>query len=242
MRSALRYLLVLLSGALPLLGQSEPGTEKPRKPGRAAWFACIADLPEGVGNPVKVVSGEDLTDLELPRFMTSEPVKIAADGIVRIVRMVPDPENPAKPKILVLAEAKIAEGVREALIILAPLPEPKGELIFLTKVQDLASFKGGDRLYLNMSTSQIRVRLGDESVTVAPGQASIYESPVLAKPENTPIMYEFYAPEQKKWRMITASTVVLRPTRREICVFNTGSRPGNIRNHKILFPVQGEDQ
>jgi hypothetical protein len=55
-------------------------------------------------------------------------------------------------------------------------------------------------------------------------------------------MYEFYAPEEKKWKMITASTVVLRPTRREICVFNTGTRPGNIRNHKILFPVQNEEQ
>ena len=242
MRTALCYALALLSGILPLSGQSDPESEKPRKPGRAAWFACISDLPEGVGNPVKVMSGEDLTDLELPRFMTSEPVKIAADGIVRIVRVVPDPENPTKPKILVLAEAIIAEGVREALIILAPLPAPKGDLMFLTKVQDLASFKGGDRLYLNMSTSQIRVRLGKDNVTVAPGQANIYESPALAKPENVAIMYEFYAPEEKKWKMITASTVVLRPTRREICVFNTGTRPGNIRNQKILFPVQNEEQ
>lgn len=242
MRTAFRYVLVLLSGVLPLAAQSDPGADKPRKPARAAWFACISELPEGVENPVKVMSGEDLADLEIPRFMTSEPVKIAADGIIRIVRVVPDPENPAKPKILVLAEAKIAEGVREALIILAPLPEPKGDLLFLTRVQDLASFKGGDRLYLNMSTSQIRVRLGNDKVTVAPGQVNIYESPVSAKPVNTPIMYEFYAPEEKKWKMITASTVVLSPTRREICVFNTGTRPGNIRNHKILFPVQSGDE
>ena len=51
-------------------------------------------------------------------------------------------------------------------------------------------------------------------------------------------MYEFYHPERKKWKMLTASTVVLRPTRREICIFNKGSRLGNIKKHKILFPVQ----
>jgi len=128
--------------------------------------------------------------------------------------------------------------VREALIILAPLPKPEGALIFQAKVQDLAKFKGGDRLFINLSNTQIRVRLGDAKVAVPAGQANIYESPVLAKPANMAIMYEFYDPEGKKWKMITASTVVLRPSRREICIFNTGSRPGNIKKHGILFPVQ----
>ena len=38
--------------------------------------------------------------------------------------------------------------------------------------------------------------------------------------------------------MLSASTIVLRPTRREICIFNNGSRLGNIKKHGILFPVQ----
>ena len=65
-------------------------------------------------------------------------------------------------------QAKIPESVREALIILVPLPKPEGDLIFRAKVQDLAAFKGGDRLFINLSDSQIRVRLGDTKVTVAP--------------------------------------------------------------------------
>ena len=148
------------------------------------------------------------------------------------------PPDPAKTKYLILAEAKIPESVREALVILDPLPKPEGDLLFRAKVQDLAKFKGGDRLYINLSDSNIRVRLGKTTVPVAPGQANIYECPKLAAPQNMPIMYEFYHPERKEWKMLTASTVVLRPTRREICVFNTGTRPGNIRNHKILFPVK----
>ena len=53
-----------------------------------------------------------------------------------------------------------------------------------------------------------------------------------------PIMFEFYHPEKKEWKILSASTVVLRPTRREINIFNEGSRLGNIKKHKILFPVQ----
>jgi hypothetical protein len=30
---------------------------------------------------------------------------------------------------------------------------------------------------------------------------------------------------------------VLRPTRREINIFNDGTRIGNIRKHKVLFPL-----
>ena len=53
-----------------------------------------------------------------------------------------------------------------------------------------------------------------------------------------PIIYNYYHPEQKKWKLLTASTVVIMPTRREICVFNNGSRLGKIEKHGILFPVQ----
>ncbi len=237
MRKFLLSLCFLLVGILPLTAQSGSDAEKRKAAGRSAWFACIAK-PEGLEDPVKILAGGEITELELPEFMASEAVKIPADGILRIVRPIPDPEDPAKTKYLILAEAKIPESVREALVILDPLPKPEGDLLFRAKVQDLAKFKGGDRLYINLSDSNIRVRLGKTTVPVAPGQANIYECPKLAAPQNMPIMYEFYHPERKEWKMLTASTVVLRPTRREICVFNTGTRPGNIRNHKILFPVK----
>lgn len=241
MRNAFCFICILFSGIPPLAGQSDSGGGKPREHGRSAWFACISSIPEGVGNPVKVMGGKDLAEIELSEFMASDPVKIPTDGILRIVREVPDPKDPRRTKFLVLAEAKVPENVREALILLAPLPKPVGDLIFAVKVQDLAKFKGGDRLYINLSKEQVRVRLGPTKVMVAAGQANIYESPALDKAANIPIMYEFYAPAEKKWKMISASTVVLRPTRREICIFNTGSRPGNIKKHKILFPVEMEN-
>jgi hypothetical protein len=232
-------LYVLLAGMMPLAAQSDTGVETKREPSRSAWFV-YTEMPDGVENPVKVMGGKDLTEVQLEQYMASAPVKIPDDGVMRIVRVVPDPANQAKPNYLVLAEAKIPENVREALIILVPLAKPEGNLIFQAKVQDLAAFKGGDRLYINMSDTDIAVQLGDTNTPVPAKQAKIYSSPKLTEPTNMPIMYRFFHPEEKKWKVMSASTVVLRPTRREIGIFNNGSRLGNIKNHKIIFPVQGE--
>jgi len=237
MRNALPTLCILFAGMLPLTAQSATETAKRKTAGRSAWFACLS-MAEGLENPVKVLAGGKLTELKLSEYMASDAVRIPADGILRIVREVPNPENQGETKVAVLAEATIPESVREALIILKPLKKPEGDLLFQTKVQDLANFKGGDRFFINLSDTNIRVKLGKTTVTVAPGQADIYESPKLAQAANMPIMYEFYHPEREEWKILTASTIVIRPTRREICVFNNGTRLGNIKKHGILFPVQ----
>ena len=236
MRNVLFCLSVLVSGILPLAAQS--GSENGKLPGagRSAWFGCLSK-PEGLENPVTVLAGGKLTKLDLPEFMASEAVKIPDDGVIRIVREVPDPKNQGKMKYLILAEAKIPEGVREALVILSPIANPEGDLLFHSKIQDLAHFKGGDRLYINLSDTNIRIRLGKTTVAVEPRQANIYKAPAMDDTTAAPIMYEFYHPKRKEWMILSASTVALVPTRREICVFNNGSRIGNIKIHGILFPV-----
>lgn len=236
MKNFLYLVCFLFPGILTLSAQSKPDPEKIPITGRSVWFACLA-VPKGLDNPVKILAGDKITELELYPYMASEAVKIPADGILRIVRPIPDPENPGKTKYLILAEACVPESLRQALVILDPFPKPEGDLLFRTKVLDLAKFKGGDRLFINLSETNIRVVLGKAVVPVAPGQASIFECPKLAEPTNTPIRYEFYHPERKQWKLLTASTIVLVPTRREITVFNNGTRLGNIRKHKILFPV-----
>ena len=83
-------------------------------------------------------------------------MKIPADGIIRIVREVENPEDPEKPKYLILAQANVPEGVGKALIILVPLAKPSGDLVFQAQVQDLAKFTGGDWLFMNLTTVQRR--------------------------------------------------------------------------------------
>ncbi len=228
----------LVSGLLPLTAQNDAVEPTKKQAGRTAWFACLG-LPDNLENPVKVLGGQEMIDVELSKFMTSAAVKIPADGIIRIVRQVPDPANQDKTKLLILAEAKIPENVREALIILAPVSKPEADLVFKCMVQDLASFKGGDRLYINLSDTNIAVQLGETNVAVPALQAKIYSSPALTEPKNMPITYRFYHPQEEKWKMFSASTIVVRPTRREIYIFNNGTRLGNIKKHSILFPVGG---
>lgn len=236
MRRALACLCLLSAAILPLAAQDDRDGEDRRKPGRSAWFACTS-LPEGFENPTKILAGETITELEIPRYMASDPVKVPEDGILRLVVEVPDPVDPEKVRYRILAQARVPEGVREALIILVPLPEPEDDLLFNAKVQDLAKFKGGDRLYINLSKENVRVKLGNDTVNLPPNHADLYEAPTLTEPTNVPVLYEFYHAARKEWLMISASTVVLRPTRRNIFVFNSGSRPGQIKKHKILFPV-----
>ena len=237
MHKTLYCLALVFAGILPLAAQPDSASEKLPGGGRYAWFACLSK-PQGLENPVSILAGDKLFKLELPEFMASDAVAIPADGILRIVRATPDPANQGKMKYLILAEAKIPENVREALVIMTPVAKPENNLLFETKIQNLANFKGGDRLYINLSDSNIRVRLGKTAVAVEPRQANIYKAPSMAEATNMPIMYEFYHPERQQWKILSASTVVLRPSRREIYVFNNGSRIGNIKKHGILFPVQ----
>lgn len=241
MNRLLCCLCYLVSGILPIAAQTDAVEPTKKQAGRTAWFACIA-LPDTLENPVKVMAGQEIIDVELSKFMTSAAVKIPADGILRMVRQVPDPANQGKIKWLILAEAIIPENMREALIILVPVSKPEADLVFKTKVQDLATFKGGDRLYINLSDTNIAVQLGETNVAVPAQQAKIYSSPALTEPKNMPIIYRFYHPEEEKWKMFSASTIVVRPTRREIYIFNNGTRIGNLKKHSILFPVEAKTQ
>lgn len=79
------------------------GKTRVRRAHRLVRLPCEAG---GIENPIKILAGGQLSELELPVFLTSE-----------------------------------------ALVILAPLQKPEGDLLFRSKVQDLAKFKGGERLY-----------------------------------------------------------------------------------------------
>lgn len=171
--------------------------------------------------------------------MASESVKIPADGIIRIIRPIPQPKDPAKPPYEILAEARIQETTMEALIILAPaLRKEAGALpVFNTKVQDLAKFKGGDYMYMNLTNLKVAVELGEKKIGINPGDVVIHDSGALGKSVNTPVAYYFFSPTAEEWRMISASTVVMQPTRREICVFSWDPNYNRIDYHGITFPV-----
>jgi hypothetical protein len=194
-------------------------------------------MPEGLENPVSVMTGKDIVSVTLSKRAPSDPVKIPADGLLRIVRKVENPDDPKKPLYITLAQAMVPEGVVDALIILTPaVKNPKG-LVFQSKVLDLAHFKGGNSLYLNMTQLQVRVDLGKANMVVKPGEIKIHDDPSLSEPTNIPIRYSYYHTEKKEWKLLSASTIVAYPTRREICIFSWDPRYNRIDYHGITFPV-----
>ncbi len=222
--------------AFPLSAQESDNVESPRLKGRRAWFV-YSSMPEGLENPVSVMSGKDISQVLLSKLSPSVPVKVPADGVLRIVREIENPKDPEKPEYLTLAKAFVPETVNLAMIILMPIPEnPKG-LLFKTKVQDLAGMKGGDTMFLNMTNLKIGIELGREKFLVAPGKSKIHNPLGTKKSVSLPIRLSFFHPERKEWDMITASTVALYSTRRELCIFNWDSRFNRVDFESITFPM-----
>lgn len=236
MKVVLLSVLILLCPVLKLLAQQEGG-DKPRQPrGRVAHLICTS-IPEKLENPVDIMTGVKITPVTLSMRMPTDPVPIPADGIIRVVRKVPNPDDPAKPKYLTLAQASIPEGVVEALVILIPVPDAGEQPVFRTKVQDLSVFTGGDYLYLNLTNLKIAVEMGPTVIAIKPGEVKIYDSPALSKATNMPIRYRFYHPTLQQWKVISASTIVLQSTRREICIFSWDEHFKRVDYHGITFPV-----
>lgn len=229
-------LLGLLAGFVsPLFAQEQaPDGSEPTR-GRMAWFVCTS-IPEGLENPVATMSGTDLGEVTLSKRSPSEAVKIPEDGIVRLVRKIPNPEDPEKPKYLTLAQATVPEGVKQALLILVPTSQKPGEMVFNTKVQDLARFKSGDWMYLNLTTHDVRVDMGKTAIPLKSGAMAIFDASSYKEPTNLPIRYSFFRKEDQQWQMISASTVVIYPTRREMCIFSWDERFNRINYHGITLP------
>jgi hypothetical protein len=231
-RTILALLLPLCS--FPAFAQEN---EAANASARSAWF-IYTQLPEEVENPVKVIAGREIKELTLSKRSVSGPVKIPADGILRLVKEMPHPEEPGKTIHTAIAQAKVPQGANKVLVILIPLAEPEGDLVFGAKVQNLAGFRGGDWLYLNLTDADIGIVLGTEKQIVKPGGLRIQSAPNLAEATNMVISYNYRPAEEKEWRLLTESTVVVMPSRREICIFSADPRSGRVGYHGITFPVE----
>jgi hypothetical protein len=224
------------SAIFPVFAQEDVTSEPRQTKGRVAWFVYTS-VPEGLENPVSVVSGKDISQLLLSKLSPSDPVKIPADGILRIVRKIENPKDPEKPEYLTLAQATIPEAVTSAIVILMPVAKNPNGLLFQTKVQDLAAFKGGDTMFLNMTNLKIGIELGKENILVEPGQAKTHNPLGASKSVSLPIRLSYFHTERQEWNMITASTVALYSTRREMCIFNWDTQFNRVDYESITFPV-----
>ncbi|MFK7911077.1 MAG: hypothetical protein AB8F34_10835 [Akkermansiaceae bacterium] len=236
MKNIILCLFLGFSMVSPLFAQENGRGEPPQRKGRMAWFV-YTNMPKGLENPVSVMSGKDISQVLLSKLSPSGPVKIPADGILRIVRRIENPKDPKKPTYLTLAEAIVPEKVSAAMIILMPVAKNSKGLVFKAKVQDLAAMKGGDTMFLNMTHLKIGIELGREKLVVIPGQGKIHNPLGTKKTVSLPIRLSYFHPKSRKWDVITASTVALYSTRRELCIFNWDNDFQRVDFESITFPL-----
>lgn len=210
------------------------GERVPR--GRVASFVYTS-LPEGLENPVTVMAGDEVSQLLLSKLSPSDPVKVPGDGILRIVRQLENADDPAKPRYLTLAQAVIPESVSDAVVILMPMEKNSKGLLFKTRVLDLAELRGGDCMFLNMTRFRIGIELGKDKIGVEPGKISTHNPLGSEKAVTVPIRISYLNPAEKEWQMITASTVALYSTRRELCIFNWDDRFNRVDFESITLPA-----
>ena len=222
---------LILCMSLPAIAQEDK--EKKQARGRVVHFACTG-IPKNLANPVLVRSGKKIIKLDINRRMASDAVKIPANGIIE---WVVKSNNPDGDPYLPIARVKVPDGVRKALVILVPRREPKGTLLFTGLVQDLSSFSGGDYLFLNLTTTRVSVQMGNKKLLIRSGKHRIYRAKGLKKSTNFPVKYVYYNSAKNQWKLLSASTIVLRPTRREICIFNWDAKHQRVNYHGLTFPV-----
>lgn len=236
MKKPLLSLCLAFCAAFPLFAQDDGSAEARQAKGRVARFVYTS-LPEGLENPVSVMAGKDISQVLLSKLSPSDPVKIPADGILRIVRKVENPQDPKNPEYLTLAQATVPEAVTDAMIILMPVAKNAKGLLFHTKVQDLNAIKGGECMFLNMTKLKIGIELGKTKILVEPGEVKTHNPMGGAGSVSVPIRLSYYHPERQEWAMITASTVAIYSTRRELCIFNWDTQFNRVDFESISFPV-----
>lgn len=235
----MKYVLSFLIFALqPIRAQqSADKQESTKATGRSAWF-IYSRLPETVTNPVKILSGKSLVEVTLSKRQPSQPVKIPQDGKLSVVREEPNPEKPDEKILVALAQAQVPEGMQKALIILIPLDKPNAGKVFTTRIQSLSEFRGGDWLFLNLTNAEIGIQFGSEKTLVKSGGTGIRENRSITESTNIPFSYHFRTPGEQEWKLLTASTAVVMPSRREICIFSVNPQNGRIAYDGITFPFE----
>ncbi len=201
---------------------------------RQAWFV-FTDLPSEVDNPIMLRTGGDVNEVLLSSRSPSQPARIHREGRFEVVRALENPPADGEDPYEVIGRGTIPEGVRRALVILAPAPRNNRGMLVQMMVRDLADFNGGEAMYLNMTRLQVGVELGDDRIVVQPGQMEVHNRNARNERQVIPIRYHFMNPESNEWDLISASTVVMMPTRREICIFTWDHEMQRVRYRGITM-------
>ena len=218
---------------LPLQGQV-PALDGEKDTGRRAWIV-VADSTESLANPLTVLTAEKVLKVQMFAREVGDPIPVDKTGVVKVVKVVNGPDG--KVAYQNLAVAQLGEKVREALIVLIPKGEKEEGLMFKSNVIDLADFKKGGCLYVNLVKTHIGITIGDLKAKVPPGGIKFINALENQKDDVLPIRFVYEIPKDPKpdWKLMTASQIPLYMSRREICIFFFNKEIENVDFRGMTF-------
>jgi hypothetical protein len=225
-------LLILLSCQW-VCAQTPPDQTK-EVTGRKAWIMTTA-MPDDVTNPLKIISDGELEELKIYTRSIGQPVKVDATGIVRAVKEVIGEDGEVLYENLSMSI--VPEGVREALIVLVPRKAGAGGLRFNSKVIDLAEFKAGGILYVNLVGTSIGIAIGKHKAVVKPGGME-FINPLEGSNKaviHIGFFYEVPAKPNAEWKLMTSFKMAIYESRREICIFFYNPKIENVDFRGVPF-------
>jgi len=192
-------------------------------------------MPKDIENPLKILSAEKIHEVKMYRRAVGDPVKVDETGIVRAVKVIIDDEG--NETYQNLSYSKIPEGVRQALIILVPSPKDSTGLRFRSKVIDLSKFKKGGFLYVNLTSAQLGITLGEKKTVIQSGKMEFVNALGNQQKAVMPVQYYYKLkhPGEQKWQLMVSSKMAIFDSRREICVFYYNERIKNVDFRGIPF-------
>lgn len=228
-----RSLPALILGCLAITCQARAQTAEAEAPKeRQAWIMATS-LPAGMESPIHVLIGDKLTEVEIMKRALGNPIKVTRDGLFHVVK--PDTDDGGAPKHKRLASVKIPGGFTKSLVILFPVPDLPPPLRFRAQVIDLDQFRGGDALFINLTSAEIGVALGDKRATLKPAGIERIGFGNFEGKKNATISYHYRQVGEKTWNLISASTAMLVSDRREILIFTYDDELEQISYHGITF-------
>jgi hypothetical protein len=238
MKTIIRLFLILgitFSSLILAQESNNPSKTDEKKAGRRAWLVATS-LPKDIQSPVTVLAGGKISTVTLSKRAVGISISVPKDGLVQVVK--PIILEDGKTTYEVQASALVPEEVKESLIILVPDPKMNPPILFRSSVVDLDKFRGGNALFVNITKLEIGISLGSKNVTLKSGQIEIIDTGKFDGAKNVTVSYHYRSPNEKKWNLISASTVSLKSSLREILIFSYNPELKRADYHGITFYVE----
>lgn len=214
-----RTLLLILLAACGCMGRGyaqQVAPEAERTAGvRFIFGRLTGDAPASLDMPLDG-DGRRVATVPLSQRTPSGYLPMPAGREIRLGVM---PTDPAKPFVCQAMEVR-PEGAKRLLGILVPGTGAAGNgPRFQIKLVDEDLFRPGDFHFINLTPYEFGVSFDGSQFKIGGNTQETYHPKVLEEARNAAVMVSFRAGETAAWQVMTRSTWRLRPTRKELCLF-----------------------